>query len=175
MVSTADAGEVCLVPDSEGDLGVVDCASSLLHATEWRGFSTEQAPCESDDYVDCWPHFERHEWTISASDRDPRMHQAALPDSASLLYLWLACTPAMSYGYDLISRVKFGIEATGLEITETRAVNGFLNAATDPTRDMQLYVGGCPPGPVVAAILTVEQATPVEPESWGRAKSRYRE
>jgi hypothetical protein len=59
-----------------------------------------------------------------------------------------------------------------MDVESFTAVNGFLNVGTDT--ELRLVVNGCPAGPDIAGIFTVNIPTSVSQSGWGRIKGTYR-
>jgi hypothetical protein len=98
-----------------------------------------EPPCALGCYV----------WSLSFSEVDPSL-STATPALIDTLYLWLACGDEEGMMAAEFALVVSGPPAVPLFQT----MNGFLNAGTVAT-ELELAVGGCPQGPVVAGRFMV--------------------
>jgi hypothetical protein len=90
----------------------------------------------------------RYGWTISNSNVDP-LSNTGSPLPFGTYYLWLNCSTVEG-----MASAEFDIVSTQITHLATIVQNGFLNAGG--TANLLLAVGGCPPGPVIAANLLVQ-------------------
>lgn len=96
--------------------------------------------------------FAAYGWTVSSSPDDPFHTEGDLPTST--LSLWLQCSAGSG-----IAAAQFELVAPpGTTVVSFAPRSGFLNGGT--ARQLQLAVGGCPYGPVLAGIWTLSGATP---------------
>lgn len=97
-------------------------------------------------------------WTISASPTDPFDLSVPFTPGVATYYLWLECCslPVADPG---LSAAEFALVASGPNvILAFTPASGFLNAGT--ATDLQLGVGGCPCGPVLAGNILVLNNAP---------------
>jgi len=170
----AAADTLCLGPsEANGILGTVDCTAPVpfLLETKWIGFAeTEEEHCE-----DCVHHsgyvclgWDVCAWTISASDTDPFVNVAPLPDDGRL-HLWYVQGSTPSPGF---SAAEFGIGGT-LVWRDFEMLNGGL-WLPEAMPDLLLAVPGCPAPPRLVGRFLVERPSPVDRSTWGRTKAIYR-
>ena len=95
-------------------------------------------------------------WTISTSTTDPYANTSSPTGELRTVYLWFVCSVAEPHGPGGMAAATFKINSTSITHIATTLQNGYLNAGTQD--DLLLAVGGCPPGPVIAARLTILDA-----------------
>ncbi len=181
------AGELCLVPSqANGWMICIECNSLDLYGLDYVGFRTGGGdPCTEGNRPPGWEPCmwsNPFGWTISASSTDPHKNTAvgydgvsapdgeSFPNGITELYLWYYCGEgiAMTYG---LAAAEFDLGGT-IPVLGFTPLNGFLNAGG--ATQLQLSVGGCPLGPVVAGIIHLEGPVTVQATTWGSVKALYR-
>lgn len=93
-------------------------------------------------------------WRISGSSDTPHENEGQPPPGPFHLYLWLECSSG-----DGMSAAEFALDPPpGVDVLEFAPRGGFLNGGT--FRELQLAVGGCPAGPVLAGVWTLSAPAP---------------
>ena len=92
-------------------------------------------------------------WSISASNTNEFMNTSAPTLGLRTVYLWLACCELPPGMQDGMATAEFDIVANSISHVATVMQNDFLNAGG--TTNLQMAVGGCPCGPIVAANLVI--------------------
>ncbi len=89
-------------------------------------------------------------WMLSASASDPHRHEGEpLGGDTCELHLWLECATE-----DGVSAAAFCLQPpSGVTVVAFSPRSGFLNGGS--AQDLQLAVGGCPTGPVLAGTWTL--------------------
>jgi hypothetical protein len=171
----AFGSELCLVTSSNGLNATVGC-DQVTNPNGAIGYSTGSAPCQvgqgiSPCLVDL-PSTSTFAWTVSSSPTNALDNTGPIGPGVIDLYLWMFC----EFGTNGMSAAEFALGGD-LNVLSFTPVNGVLNAGTDV--ELRLAVGGCPQGPFVAGIITVQEQTAVgvegvETAAWGHVKARYR-
>lgn len=88
-------------------------------------------------------------WMLSASAVDPHQNEAEALSDAAALHLWLECATG-----DGVSAAAFSLQPPpGVTVLAFAPRSGFLNGGS--SQDLELAVGACPTGPVLAGTWTL--------------------
>jgi hypothetical protein len=163
----AHAGEVCLTDHPTVGNVTVQCAlPGEEFDNAWVGFSEAGVPCQVGpcDFSTLF-----YEYSISASDTDPYLNSAALPEGVVNLHLWLVCA------YDFMSNAGFSVEVSeDLTFLSYVTAPGVLNAGSGQDLLLAVLCGTDYPVRLGSILLYKQTPVGVEPEGWGGVKSLYR-
>lgn len=175
IASTAHAGAVCMVENSNGDnlTAASACGSDVF--VDWEnavvGYSSVGPPCTLSGCGE-----RRFLWTISRSDTDPFDNSGPLTGPLDELYVWLQCDSQQGSQNALVS--EFRIETIGGDIQHvatTPIADGVFNAGT--TFEPGLVFGPCTTFlaayPVLRLTMFVETPVSIEDSSWSAVKALY--
>jgi len=174
MAFPTTAAQLCIEPSSNGLSVSTPCFQQPVELA-YVGFATESAEVCNSGTTSCLVTAREQgapdtfDWSISASAASFQDHVAPVGPGPTDLYLWLVC----DFTAAGLETAEFALGGD-LDVISFTPTNGFLNYGTDT--DLRLAVGGCPQGPLVAGVITVEPDAPVgvDRSGWGRVKAGYR-